>query len=180
MIKINQSLQKIIIPSDINDIQPRSTPVWNCDEVGFDPNRRWSKIMFTYKLFQGERIWKVQTGERAPLWCTLLVFTRADGKCFMPPMIVNQAKKYSQDIHYNIPLDWIVHHTPSGYIDRYGWLKAMTQFSNLCGDSPVNNYILFFDGHDSHFNDGSIRKMMYKNIQPFFSKIWRPHQGPAQ
>ena len=52
---VNQPiLQKIIIPSDINDIQPRSTQVWNCDEVGFDPNGRWIKVICIYKLFQGE------------------------------------------------------------------------------------------------------------------------------
>ena len=31
-------LQKIITPSDLNDIQPRATQVWNCDKVGFDSN----------------------------------------------------------------------------------------------------------------------------------------------
>ena len=59
-------LQKIIIPSDINDIQTRSTQLWNCDEVGFDPKGRWSKVICTYKFFQGEKNWKVQTGEQAP------------------------------------------------------------------------------------------------------------------
>ena len=68
-------LQKMIIPSSINDIQPRATQVWNCDEVGFDRNRRWSKVICTYNFFQGERMWKVKTGERAPFWCMLLVFT---------------------------------------------------------------------------------------------------------
>ena len=104
-------LQKIIIPYDLNYIQPRSTQVWNCNEVGFYPNGRWRKIICTYKLFQGEQMWKVQTGEWAPFWCTLLVFTRADGQYFMPPIIVQQAKEYSQYSHYNIPLDWIAHHT---------------------------------------------------------------------
>ena len=28
-------LQKMTIPSDLNDIQPRSTQVCNCDEIGF-------------------------------------------------------------------------------------------------------------------------------------------------
>ena len=75
----NQPLLKIIIiPSDINDIQPRATQLWNCNEVGFDPNGMWHKVICAYKLFQGELMWKVKTGERAPLWCTLLVFARAD------------------------------------------------------------------------------------------------------
>ena len=115
-------------------------------------------------------MWKVKTGERAPLWCTLLVFTRSDGKCFMPPVIVHQAKEYYQDIHHNIPLDWTVHHTTSGYMDRYGWLKVMTQLSNICVASPVKNQIIFFDGHDSHFDDCALTKTQSKNIQPFILK----------
>ena len=82
----------MIIPSDLNDKQPRSNQVWNCDEVGFDPNGRWSKVICTYTLFQGEQMWKVKNGERAQIWCTLIFFTRAGGKCFMPPIFVHQAK----------------------------------------------------------------------------------------
>ena len=46
----------------------------------------------------------------------------------------------------------------------------MSQFSNICGASPVNNQILFFDGHDSHFNDRALTQMQRKNIQPFILK----------
>ena len=88
----------------------------------------------------------------------------------MPPIIVHQANEYSQDLHYNLTLDWIVHHTPYDYIDRDGWIKAMTQLSNICGASPVNNQILLFDGHGSHFKYGALRQMMCKNIQPFVLK----------
>ena len=49
-------LQKMIIPSDINDFQPRSTQVWNCDEVRFYPNGIWIKGIYTYKFFQGKRM----------------------------------------------------------------------------------------------------------------------------
>ena len=115
-------------------------------------------------------MWKVQTGERVPFWCALLVFTRADGQCFMPPVIVHQAKEYIQDLHHNIPLDWKVHHTLSSYMDRDGWIKATTQFSNICGASPVNNQILFFNGHDSHFDDRLLTQMQSKKIQPFILK----------
>ena len=154
--------------SDINDIQPRATQVWNYNEIGFEPNGRRSKVICTYKLFQGEKMWKVHTGEWAQFWCMLLVFTWAGGKCFMSPIIVHQSKEYFQDIHYNIPLDWIAHHTKSGYMDRYGCLKATTQLSNVCGASPVNNHILFFDGHGSHFNNGALRQIMWKTSKPLF------------
>ena len=55
-------------------------------------------------------------------------------------------------------------------MDRDGWLKSMTQLSNICGASPVNNQILFFDGHDSHFGDLSLTQIQSKNIQPFILK----------
>ena len=70
----------MIIPSDINYIQTGATQVWNYDEVVLDPNRIWSKLICTYKFFQGEIMWKLQTGEQASLWCALLVFTRAGGQ----------------------------------------------------------------------------------------------------
>ena len=61
-------MQSMNIPSDLNDIKPRATKVWHCDEIGFYPNGRWSKVISTYKFFQGEQMWKVQIGEQAPLW----------------------------------------------------------------------------------------------------------------
>ena len=43
----------MIIPSDLNDIQPRATQVWNCDEIWFYPNGSCEKLICIYKLFQG-------------------------------------------------------------------------------------------------------------------------------
>ena len=65
---------QMIVPPDLHQIQPRATQVWNCDEIGLDPNGKWCKVVCTYKYFQGEIMWKVQTGENAPICCTLLVF----------------------------------------------------------------------------------------------------------
>ena len=36
-------------PQDLDKIQPRDNQVWNCDEVGFDPNGNWYKVVCTYK-----------------------------------------------------------------------------------------------------------------------------------
>ena len=44
-------LQKMITPSELNDIQPISTQVYNSDEIVFDSNVRWNKFICTYKLF---------------------------------------------------------------------------------------------------------------------------------
>ena len=77
---------------------------------------------------------------------------------------MHQYNYHPQYLHYNIPLDWIVNHTPSGFMDRYG-------LSNVCGVSTINNKILFFDVHDIHFDNGALRKIIYKNIQPFVLKF---------
>ena len=161
---------RTIVPPDLNHIQPRAPQVWNCDKIGLEPNCKWRKVVCTYRNFQGKMMRKVQTGEIAPFWCTLLVFTRADGKFFMPPVIFHQDKESSQNLHHNIPLDWTVHHTSSSYMYRDGCLKAMNQLSNICGANPINNQILFFDGHDSQFDDRALTKMKIKNIQPFILK----------
>ena len=144
--------------------------MWNCDEIGFDPNGKWHKVVCNYKFFQGEIMWKVKTRDCATLLCTLLVFKIAEGKCFMPPVVVHQAKEYSKDIHKNIPFDWKVYHTPSGYMYIDRWLKTMTQLFNICSASLVKNQIIFFYGHDSHFDDHALKKMQRKNIQTFIIK----------
>ena len=84
---------RTITPPEFHLTQPRATQVWNYDEIGFDPNCKWHKVVYTYKFFQGEIMCKIQTRERAPFLCTLLVFTRSYGKCFMPPIVVHQAKE---------------------------------------------------------------------------------------
>ena len=152
------------IPYDLNGIQPRATWVWNCGKIGFDPNGRWNRAIFTYNFLPGERMRKVKTVERPPFWCTWLVSTWENGRCFIPPIILHQTKEYFEDLHFKIPLDWTVHHTPSGYMDRDGWIKSKTQFSNVCGASPINNQIIFFDGHNNHFDDSALIHTEHRNL----------------
>ena len=113
-------------------------------------------------------MWRVKPGERVSLWCTLLVFKIAYGKCCMPPVVVHQDKEYSQDILHNIPLDWKFHHRPSGYMDRYGRIKAMNQFHKICGAYSFNNQILFFDGNESHFDNRTPTQMQRKTSSPSY------------
>ena len=51
-------------PSDINKIQPNSMQVWNCNEIGFDTNGKWHKVICTYKFLPREYMWKMQTGSK--------------------------------------------------------------------------------------------------------------------
>ena len=54
------------VPDDLSDIQSRPSQVWNCDEIGIDPNGKWNKVIYTRKFCETEKVWKVVQGEHAP------------------------------------------------------------------------------------------------------------------
>ena len=88
----------------------------------------------------------------------------------MPPVIIHQAENYTQDLHRNLPSDWLVHNMPLGYKDRNGWMKAMNLFSSTCGASKLNPQVLFFDDHDSHFYDRAKHLLRSQHISSFILK----------
>ena len=49
----------INIPNDLNYIQQRAIQACNCYEIEFDTNGSCNKVIFTYKLFQVELMWKL-------------------------------------------------------------------------------------------------------------------------
>ena len=87
------------VTEDLEYIQPHTFQVWNYDMIGFYPNVSWIKLVSTYKLFTGDRMWRTHTTDREPYWCTALIFARAYGQCFMSPVIVHQAENCIQDLH---------------------------------------------------------------------------------
>ena len=124
-------------------------------------------MVCNYKFFTGGRIWRNQTGEREPFWCTALIFTKYDGQCFMSPVIVRQESKYTQYLHYNITKDWVVHNTPSGHIYRDGWIKAMMHFKTVYGVNKIRPQVLFYDDHASHYDGKTIHIICSHHIKPF-------------
>ena len=55
-------------------------------------------------------------------------------------------------------------------MDRNGWMKAMSLFSSTCGSSKMNPQVLFFDVHDSHFDDRSTHILLSHHISLFILK----------
>ena len=55
-------------------------------------------------------------------------------------------------------------------MDRDGWMKAISLFSRTCGSSKINPQVLFFDGHDSHFDDRDTHILRSYHISPFILK----------
>ena len=68
------------VPKDLKETQPHLYQVYSYDDIGFDPNGSRTRVVCTYKFFAGKRICKSQTGERATLLCTYLIFTIDDGQ----------------------------------------------------------------------------------------------------
>ena len=51
-----------------------------------------------------------------------------------------------------------------------GWMKAISLFSRTCVASKINPHVLFFDGHDSHFDDKATHLSRSHNISLFILK----------
>ena len=89
---------------------------------------------------------------------------------FHSPIIVHQAAELTADLLHGVPANWIVHCTPSGYMDRDGWFKATTVFASQFSGNPQNIQVLTFDGHDSHFDADAFDYMHQKCIRNFILK----------
>jgi len=78
-----------VLPEDFDDIQTQTDQVWNCDEVGIDPNGNWHRIVCTYKWCNVTKIWKTQEGEHAPLWFTIyFLVEQMVNHSLLPPLSV--------------------------------------------------------------------------------------------
>ena len=82
-------------------------------------------------------------------------------------MLVHQSTQYAQDLRKNIHSYWLVHNSPSGYMDFDGWLKAMSYLSSICGSSPLNPQVLLCGGHIRNFDDRALNILWSHHIKSF-------------
>ena len=115
----------------------------------------------------GDRVRRNHTGKRSQLCCKTLISSCDDGNCFIPPVLVHQSTHYTQDLHYKIPHDWVVHHSPSRYMDCDRWHKYMAHFSSIFCSSTLNPQLLLYDFHSIHFDDGEFNILWSHHIQFF-------------
>ena len=106
--------------------------------------------------------------ENSPFWCTVLLFTRADGNTPIPPIVVHQKKEFTADLNLYLSNDWLVLCTQSGYMDNDGWLKSMKLFTKLSAADSTNIQVLFFDGHDSHWDADALDHLSDNHVEAFF------------
>ena len=67
----------------------------------------------------------------------------------MHPVEINQSSTVTEVLKFGLPGDWVFHKTPSGRIDKYGYLKFIRHFSTIYGEI-LWSYQVFFNGHDYH------------------------------
>ena len=65
---------------------------------------------------------------------------------------------------------WVVHHTPSGCMNRDGWMKVMINIKTVCGTNKLNIQVLFYDDHVRHFDGRAIHIIRSNHIKPFILK----------
>ena len=69
-----------------------------------------------------------------------------------------------------LPGEWVVHVTPSVYIDRYGWLKFIIFFGTVFRGIAWYQQVLFFDIDNPHYNAVSFDIMVSYFVQTFIFK----------
>ena len=55
------------VPEDLREIQPRPSRVWNCEEIGFDPNGSWLKFFLYLRVLHGETHVEIPNRRESPL-----------------------------------------------------------------------------------------------------------------
>ena len=91
-------------------------------------------------------------------------------KVFFTPCGGAPDTHYTQDIHCNIPNNWVARNSLSGYMYSDGWHKSMDLFVSICCYSPLNSQVIFYDGHDIYFDDRELNIHWRHHIQSFILK----------
>ena len=149
--------------------EPENDQMFGGDEVGTNPaGGKHGRRVFCSML--RTQITKVTQGEggKAVYWVTFFYWSRFDGQFTIPPCVVHEGGEMCELFARNLPSDWCVHSSPSGYMDRDGWFKVACHFQKHCG--PTRPLYLFFDGHDSHWDPDALQLWFDDKIFSFFGR----------
>ena len=99
------------VPPYFQDIQHFPSQVWNFDEILFDMNVIWCKMVWTYKLFMGDKVCRSHTCEKSPFCCTAFICTCVNEQCFFSPVWVQQSThsitRYTVILWYKIDCQYV-------------------------------------------------------------------------
>ena len=118
---------------------------YNFDETGFLIGKISSQLVVTGSEKPGKRK-KLQPGDRE--WVTLVQGVGATGKV-IPPFIIFAGKVLISNWFYDLPHDWVLQVSPTGWTNNnlaLAWLKHFDAHAK-----PIRVYrLLIIDGHESY------------------------------
>ena len=150
----------------------------NADEVGFDPEGKFSKIeaFAAYKKTQ-----VLRCSEHALFWTSAVIFSCADGSLSIPPFVVHQGCEDSvclmstaigEDVDAagnlanQLPSTWGVAQSPSGYVVAGIWRRAC---AHLINSLPARRpYFLYMDGYAAHFDEFALNLLRNAHVYIIF------------
>lgn len=136
---------------------PSPDMIFNCDEIGFDPD---GKAKRTYSVFKGraERRFLYRKAERAAFfWVSAVPIITASGR-LLDPVFIHQGGGVTNMISKNFLLNLLpeasVTVTSSGYDDKEAFrIVVDTIRSYVHSLGPRKDHgVVYLDGHYSHFD----------------------------
>lgn len=150
--------------------------IFNCDEIGCDPDGAHRR---TYCLFKTakERRFLLKSGEKAAFWVSIILIITASG-ILLPPIVIHQGggdgDTISKHFVMNLPPDAVVTTTSSGYDDKETFRLVVDTIrryiASLPAEKRARHGVLYMDGHYSHTDVESLRGLLDNSIHPRFLK----------
>ena len=138
---------------------PQSSQVWSYDEKGVSPEgSSYSQVYVgTVEIVDGVKIakrhFKSTSAEKAAFWTTIGLYTRADGQCPKPPLVVHQAERFTANLSENLDAYVFVYCNKSGMAFKIGVVALLlcvsiaiiyTTWFHL-SNCPIGNSALNYD-----------------------------------
>jgi hypothetical protein len=120
---------------------------WNFDESGFIMGKISSQLVVT-GLEKPRKQKKLQPSDRE--WVTLVQGASATGRV-IPPFLIFAGKVLITSWFADLPCDWIITVSPTGWINNDLALAWLKHFNAHTKTSSIRAYrLLIINGHDSH------------------------------
>lgn len=145
---------------------PENDQIYGGDEIGLNPSGHRNRAVVCSLLRKVTTRVVASEGGKADFWVTFFFWIRADGQFIIPPAVVHSAAQMAEFYVLNLPSDWCVHCSPSGYMDRDGWLKVTRHFIAHCG--PKRPLYAYYDAYDAHWDPDALKLSYDNGIYPTF------------
>lgn len=153
--------------------RPEPEDTWNGDEKGLKTTAVYEAGVNLGKQ-QNVRNFVTAQGEHSLFWTSIFYWLNGAGTMPIKPTIVHQGGTDTElpaRFTHNLPPDWRVHCTQSGYMDRDGFKVCISSLVDYLKENNITKpQFVYIDGHDSHFCAEAMKFALDNNIYIFFLK----------